>query len=273
MSKSSPRQWFGVNGSITACLESSFSTRNIFFLRAISHISLEVSARIVVSGFIFNPPTPIEVYRKEIGPRPTAIVLQHSQRRSRSKSPSAPLGWKDTLRRQYSNSAVRRPDRHSGSDLFRHGPAPTSASDLRRKYSTLRTASPGPIFNSRNLSSEAPGLSADAEPDYFTNNESTYPVPILSAVTFQKAGIGEAERARNLHKARLARCAYLRHSFNRIDFIAVISYWIALVLEMTGVMTKHHIYVFQMLSCLRIFRLLGITEGTSVISHTFPINN
>jgi hypothetical protein len=49
-----------------------------------------------------------------------------------------------------------------------------------------------------------------------------------------------------------------------MDFIAVVSYWIALILELTGVMTKHHIYVFQMLSCLRIFRLLGITEGTSV---------
>lgn len=227
----------------------------------------------VVSGFIFNPPTVEEVYRKEIGPRPTAIVLQQSQRRSRSKSASSPLGWKDTLKRQYSNSAVRRPERHSGSELFRHGPEPTSTSDLRRQYSTLRTTSPGPILSSRDLSSQVPGLSLDAEPDYFTNNEATYPVPILSAATFHKAGIGEAERARNLHKARLARCAYLRHSFNRIDFIAVVSYWVALVLEMTGIMTKHHIYVFRMLSCLRIFRLLGITEGTSVTSQTLSTNS
>jgi hypothetical protein len=223
----------------------------------------------VVSGFIFNPPTAVEVYRKEIGPRPTAIVLQNSQRRSRAKSPSSPMGRKDTLRRQYSNSAVRRPRRQSGSDLFQHSPTTTTASDLRRKYSTLRTTSPGPILSNRRNSSQDPGLSPDAEPGYFTNNQSDYPAPILSAATFQKARIGETERFRNLHKARLARRAYLRHSFNRMDFIAVVSYWIALVLELTGIMNKHHIYVFQMLSCLRIFRLLGITEGTSVSSNSF----
>lgn len=64
---------------------------------------------------------------------------------------------------------------------------------------------------------------------------------------------------------RLARRAFLRHSFNRLDFVAVISYWISLGLCVSGLEAEKHLYVFRMMSCLRILRLLGITSGTSVI--------
>lgn len=66
-------------------------------------------------------------------------------------------------------------------------------------------------------------------------------------------------------RMRLARRAFLRHSFNRLDFIAVASYWIAFVLGITHLESSHHIYVFRMMSCLRILRLLSLTTGTSVI--------
>lgn len=230
---------------------------------------LEFLARIVVSGFIFNPPTEIEVYRKEVGPRPTAIVLQGSQRRSRSKSPGAVVDRKNTLKRQYSTSAVRRRSRPSyiASSTQAHHLEPTvsGTAGIRKRHSTHRTSSPGPPFErGRQHDHPEPGEHPEETQEYVTTHRTNFPTPFLSAATFHKAGVDEVERARNLHKARLARRAYLRHSFNRMDFIAVVSYWIALVLELTGVMTKHHIYVFQMLSCLRIFRLLGITEGTSV---------
>ena len=66
-------------------------------------------------------------------------------------------------------------------------------------------------------------------------------------------------------KQRLAHRAFLRHSFNRLDFVAIVSFWISCVLGTLGVESSHHIYVFRMMSCLRILRLLGITSGTSVI--------
>ncbi|CAZ82135.1 unnamed protein product [Tuber melanosporum] len=66
-------------------------------------------------------------------------------------------------------------------------------------------------------------------------------------------------------RLRMARRAFLRHSFNRLDFVAVVSYWISLWLCITGVEAERHLYVFRMMSCLRILRLLGITSGTSVI--------
>ncbi|KAG6015069.1 hypothetical protein E4U54_004335 [Claviceps lovelessii] len=64
---------------------------------------------------------------------------------------------------------------------------------------------------------------------------------------------------------QLARRAFLRHSFNRLDFVAVVSFWISLSLGVTGIESQRHIYVFKMLSCLRILRLLALTHGTAII--------
>ncbi|CAK7567807.1 MAG: calcium channel protein [Sporothrix epigloea] len=66
-------------------------------------------------------------------------------------------------------------------------------------------------------------------------------------------------------RMQLARRAFLRHSFSRLDFVAVVSFWISFLLCITGIEYRYHIYVFRMLSCLRIVRLLGITKGNAII--------
>ena len=66
-------------------------------------------------------------------------------------------------------------------------------------------------------------------------------------------------------RMRLARRAFLRHSFNRLDFVAVIAYWISFGMQVGRYEMSSHVYIFNMLSCLRILRLLGLTAGTSVI--------
>ncbi|KAJ6167884.1 hypothetical protein N7497_000727 [Penicillium chrysogenum] len=68
-----------------------------------------------------------------------------------------------------------------------------------------------------------------------------------------------------LHKrrVRLAHRAFLRHSFNRLDFVAVVAFWVSFVLSVSGVEKTHQLYIFRMLSCLRILRLLAMTNGTS----------
>lgn len=78
----------------------------------------------------------------------------------------------------------------------------------------------------------------------------------------QPGGPGHTKQQQRI---RLARRAFLRHSFNRLDFVAVVSYWISFAMQMTLVENKTHVYVFNMLSCLRILRLLGLTAGTSII--------
>jgi hypothetical protein len=69
---------------------------------------------------------------------------------------------------------------------------------------------------------------------------------------------------REQQRARLAHRAYLRHSFNRTDFVAVVSYWIAFALNLLDIENSRVVLVFEMLSCLRIIRLLNLTSGTSV---------
>jgi hypothetical protein len=73
------------------------------------------------------------------------------------------------------------------------------------------------------------------------------------------------EEQQRLH---LARRAFLRHGFNRLDFVAVVAFWISFVLGVTGLESKHSVYVFRMLSCLRIIRLLALTKG-NIVSHAF----
>ena len=86
----------------------------------------------------------------------------------------------------------------------------------------------------------------------------------------QLDAIRTVEQAQRL---QLARRAFLRHSFNRLDFAAVISFWISFVLGNTGIESSYHLYVFRMLSCLRIIRLLALTHGTAVsIYYNSPMN-
>jgi hypothetical protein len=86
---------------------------------------------------------------------------------------------------------------------------------------------------------------------------------ILRSFTARQGGaLRTVEEAQRL---QLARRAFLRHSFNRLDFVAVCSFWIAFVLGITGIEHSYHLYVFRMLSCLRILRLLALTHGTAII--------
>lgn len=99
--------------------------------------------------------------------------------------------------------------------------------------------------------------------------ESQQPSVLRTFTTAQiHADIGPGD-SRDQQRARLAHRAYLRHSFNRTDFIAVISFWIAFILGLLNVENSRVILVFDMLSCLRIIRLLNLTSGTSV-SHSNP---
>ncbi len=60
---------------------------------------------------------------------------------------------------------------------------------------------------------------------------------------------------------------YLRHSWHRIDMIAVFAFWITFILAITGqeATATRHIYIFRALSVLRAGRLLVITSGTTTI--------
>ncbi|KAF8867049.1 BcCCH1, calcium channel protein [Acephala macrosclerotiorum] len=88
------------------------------------------------------------------------------------------------------------------------------------------------------------------------------PTVLRSFSAIQSEGIRTVEQAQRL---QLARRAFLRHSFNRLDFVAIIAFWTAFALGLTGIEDSFHLYIFRMLSCLRILRLLALTNGTAII--------
>lgn len=110
------------------------------------------------------------------------------------------------------------------------------------------------VFHPLRTRSTIPEDSADPHPSAFTR-------------PFTKFMQGQQALPKTLEEQQryfLARRAFLRHSFNRLDFVAVVSYWIAFILGMTGLESRNHLYIFKMLSCLRILRLLALTHGTAV---------
>ncbi|KAF9150964.1 calcium channel protein [Linnemannia schmuckeri] len=58
---------------------------------------------------------------------------------------------------------------------------------------------------------------------------------------------------------------FLRHTFNRIDFIAVACYWVDFFLMITRV---RGIYFFKAVAAMRTLRLLNITAGSATILHS-----
>ena len=94
--------------------------------------------------------------------------------------------------------------------------------------------------------------------------EAEQPPSILRSFTGAQLHVDQPGHSRQQQRARLARRAFLRHGFNRLDFVAVVSFWIMFVLSLMKVEGNRHLFLFRMLSCLRILRLLALTRGTSV---------
>ena len=89
-------------------------------------------------------------------------------------------------------------------------------------------------------------------------------VPTFARSFTMMHGMAAQATMEEQQRMQLARRAFLRHGFNRLDFVAVVAFWVSFVLGVTGLESKHSLYVFRMLSCLRIIRLLALTKGNLV---------
>jgi hypothetical protein len=90
---------------------------------------------------------------------------------------------------------------------------------------------------------------------------------IVRSLTSFQQNMAAPQTTADKQRLQLAKRAFFRHSLNRIDLIAVVSYWIGFALSFTKIESGSHLYVFRMLSCLRTLRLLALTSGTSVCSN------
>ena len=63
---------------------------------------------------------------------------------------------------------------------------------------------------------------------------------------------------------------YLRSSWSRLDFVAIVGFWITFLLATIGQERGigHHIGIFRAMSVLRTARLLALTSGTTTIMHS-----
>jgi hypothetical protein len=67
------------------------------------------------------------------------------------------------------------------------------------------------------------------------------------------------------HQSTRRNMPYLRQSWNRIDFLSILCFWISFALATGGIERGSiHIGIFRAISVLKISRLLAVTSGTTV---------
>ncbi|SNX86724.1 related to CCH1 - Calcium channel (alpha subunit) [Melanopsichium pennsylvanicum] len=205
--------------------------------------TLEIVARVIVSGFIINPPplcaapkvTPAQPSIDHKDPKESMpTVSEHKRRMSRSNT----LDTLGVFGGNFKNKAQRVLAGHEGfTDSYQAGSA------------TLQTTTPGRRLNQSETSMF---LSESTVPSFWQNAKTPF------AEAFEK------QRVQAVHHA------FLRHSWNRVDLVAVVSFWIAFALALgrQESTNQHHIYIFRALSVLRCARLLTVTSGTTTILHS-----
>lgn len=226
--------------------------------------TVEVIARIIVSGLIINPPPPDYKIAED-----RASISSQARSNIASRVPEAP----------HRPSAMRSNTKDTFAAL---GDAlktkTTTALNPQSSLQLGRTVSPNHQFPPRIVKSDhlepegPPSGDRNQRPEgrRDTQNGELNPMTLLNDKTarfLQKSRLAPFAHAIVQQRAQAVDYAYLRHSWNRVDFIAVVSFWVTFtlaVLHQEDVST-HHIFIFRALSVLRVSRLLTATRGTSVI--------
>ncbi|KAH0580401.1 hypothetical protein H2248_001903 [Termitomyces sp. 'cryptogamus'] len=231
--------------------------------------TLEAFARICVSGFLFDPEvsigsffrSPFQRKSDHFPPTPSAGSTT-ALGRSGSLSQAALNGGTSISKRLHNlKVALLRPftlNTHIPTSPYPHVPP---ASQVALTHSEL----PPPLNPfAENIKSAAHGLhQVIREPPTATflsramRSDTEYiSLPFRLSVT-------------NAHDKAYRNIPYLRQSWSRIDFIAIISFWIAFALAIWGEERgRHHIGIFRAMSVIRTARLLTITSGTTTIMHS-----
>jgi hypothetical protein len=198
--------------------------------------TLEAFARIIVTGLFIDPEIPFTSLRISFW------GLTHGSISSRLQSIKPRFA--EASEHIYPNQLPRSPrsPRFGPSDKL---PSPISP------LPTLKPPEMSPSLRSRSVE----GVST-----YGMNSQEGGSKSSLSNhLPFQLA----MQKQRELVKAARP---YLRHSWNRVDAVAIISFWIMFCLAKFGLerTSGAHLYIFRALSVLRTTRLLAVSNGTAV---------
>jgi len=230
--------------------------------------SMESLARILVSGFILSPSMSVFAYVEQVW-----------------------QGFKSNA--SHATSTTHKPVLFPYMASSTTGPKPSSTHDLPygKALSVPETSRPANTLQRGNIddpeagfkpsklkpvdsvsTSYPPPQSAPSTVKSFKSTTNLLPSKSASDIrrminksaTFHE-DVPFVRAVQNARNQRLTdQKAYLRHSWNRVDFLAILSFWVMFILAITGVEAQGSVYIFRALSVLRAARLLTVTAGTTV---------
>ncbi|KAI0073340.1 hypothetical protein K474DRAFT_1666711 [Panus rudis PR-1116 ss-1] len=231
--------------------------------------TLESFARIAVSGFLLDPEIPISLlftspfsgYQDSVMPQTSttdpnaSLARQGSLNRSLSaRRPGSKLTIRERWHRFLDN--ISRPFvlRHQLPTLPARDAISSSTPTTRRRSDTVQSKTPM-MEKMEHVHSHIrhPSHPSFLSTAFKSDNDDILSLPFRLSV----------QRSRQMTERNLP---YLRQSWNRVDFVAILGFWVCFALAMTGVERgDYHIGIFRALSVLRTARLLAITSGTTTI--------
>ncbi|KAI0086810.1 Ion transport protein-domain-containing protein [Irpex rosettiformis] len=233
--------------------------------------TLEMFARMAVCGVLLDPDVPVSSLFTSLFSSPQDTMMpastsEHGLNRNPSliHTASQPTG----LSRGLTLTARLRRLRNNLARPFAlaHHSLPPISSDVVDSSSSKRTS--GSRARSDTVQSKTPMMEKaerfhshvrnPSQPTFFSkalrsDNQDVLSLPFRLSV-------------QRSHSAVQRNLPYLRHSWTRIDFIAIIGFWVCFILAIAGAERgTYHIGIFRALSVLRTTRLLAITSGTTTI--------
>ncbi|KAH8919447.1 hypothetical protein BT69DRAFT_1246450 [Atractiella rhizophila] len=225
--------------------------------------TIEMFARIIVSGLIF-------------GPNEQAELLQRGGSITRSIRPTGRMSLSDMGKR------LTRPIEELMNSSFSHGigGSKTGVGGGRRKEEMLEMEATHEKWGSAmsynsttSLVSKSTSTNGSAK-RYGNASATSVPMGISSSLNGQKSNStlkGAPFKLAIERQVESAQTPYLRHSWNRVDFVAILAFWTVFALAIADVEYDKHIYFLRALSVLRAARLLTITSGTSTILQSLKV--
>lgn len=234
---------------------------------------LEMLARIAVSGFLLDPEVPVSALTRSLfssHPDPMlppsstsesvvtlsrhpSLVHSTSQPQMLSRNPSVT----ERLRRFRYNLArpfaLAHPSMATSAEPATTEETSTPARGSRQRSDTVQSKTP--------MMEKAERLHSHMR----NPSQPTFLSKALRSDNGDKLSLPFRFSVQSAHETTQRNLPYLRHSWTRIDFVAIMSFWISFGLAMAGVEHgAYHIGIFRALSVLRTARLLAITSGTTV---------
>lgn len=213
------------------------------------HLRVEMLARIIVSGFVLDPeikPSSVRDWLRELAPGDNFAARARSVRRKvfEQRAPYAQAAHTSTTALNDKTTGQK-----ATLSLAMATHLNLAAAHGSRSQPELKHPSSPP----------APQYPPQPRAQHIQSQSGTWYLHQSTAAPFQLA----VARQRILAEQS---STYLRHSWNRTDFVAVCAFWVMFGLAVSGMETQPeaHIYVFRALSVLRTARLLAVTKGTSV---------